>query len=76
MAARRDSLDIIVEVLKHATTPRHKSYLVIKANVNHRIIVGVLEKATNMGLIVKEGSCYRTTEAGHKLLSKYQEIVV
>ena len=75
MFGKRNSMDIIAEILKVARYGAKKTHIVYKANLNFKVLEEYLEKMIKAGLvsILKEKrNLIKTTEKGVTYLTNYR----
>ncbi|MCZ7393881.1 MAG: winged helix-turn-helix domain-containing protein [Candidatus Methanoperedens sp.] len=73
---RRNSLDIIVDILDIAIASVNKTSIVYKANLNFKLADKYLALLQKHGLIENESDKYTTTEKGKIFLNKAKEVIL
>lgn len=73
---RRNSIDIIVDVLDIAIAGVNKTSIVYKANLNFKLADKYLALLQKHGLIENESDKYKTTEKGKIFLNKAKEVTL
>lgn len=73
---RRNSLDIMADILGAARGGSKKTWIVYKANLNFNIFNKYLSELTKNGLLmIRKGSViYETTEKGIEFLKQYDRL--
>lgn len=72
---RRNNLDISAELLKIAEEGARKSHLVYQANVNFQLIEEYLKRFVRLGMLIKDGPFYHTTEKGREYIDLYGQMI-
>lgn len=71
---RRETMDIMADILRVASEPVRKTRIVYQANLNFEIIPEYLERLTERGLIRREGDRYHTTQQGRRFIDDYARL--
>jgi len=74
LSQRRNSLEIIAEILRIARRGAKKTRIVYGANLNFKMLRGYLRKLEEAGLITvskEEGCIIKTTKKGHEFLQHF-----
>jgi len=74
LSQRRNSLEIIAEILRIARRGAKKTRIVYGANLNFKMLREYLRKLEGAGLITiskEEGYLIRTTKKGHEFLQHF-----
>ena len=74
--ARRNRMDIYVDILNAAREGAKKTHLVYQANLNFKIVKGYLEKLTEVGFLKKTGKFFVTTPKGSQFIDQYKDISI
>ena len=75
MLNKRNSMDIIAEILKVAHDGAKKTHIVYKANLNFKVLEEYLEKMIDSGLVTilkEKRNLIKTTEKGVTYLKNYR----
>ncbi|VVB85307.1 Winged helix-turn-helix [uncultured archaeon] len=71
---KRNSIDIIIDVLEVAKMGINKTGLVYRTNLNFKLANKYLELLQNQGLVEKRLDKYITTDKGKAFLQKAKEV--
>ena len=77
MRKRRNSLDIVADILKIAKNGAKKTHIVYGANLNFKLLEKYTEELESLGLVTIENENNRiikTTEKGIRYLNHYQDL--
>jgi len=74
---RRNSLEIIAQILQISWNGAKKTHIVYKANLNHALLEGYLNRLEKQGLITRLKNSKRiiqTTQKGRQFIEKYMSL--
>lgn len=68
---RRSHLEQEIRVLELLQSPKKKSNLMVKANLEHRGVTSHLDKLISLGLVEKEDKHYKLTQRGFWVIAHW-----
>lgn len=75
MKERRESIDILKEILELCDAPRRKTEIVYQCNLNFKVLKRYLHICFTKGFLEMVGIKYRTTTIGRGFLDKLVPVV-